>query len=77
MGIEPIRFLFQKNVNLSSIRHGAPGRLYTYIITLMSDALFLELQRLMATLVGIEPNMTRVKISYPEPLDDRAVTSII
>lgn len=27
----------------------------------------------MATLVGIEPNMMRVKISYPEPLDDRAM----
>ena len=27
----------------------------------------------MVTLVGIEPNMTRVKISYPEPLDDRAI----
>ena len=27
----------------------------------------------MAILVGVEPNMTRVKISYPKPLDDRTV----
>jgi len=25
--------------------------------------------------VGIEPNMTRVKISYPKPLDDRAIVT--
>jgi hypothetical protein len=40
------------------------------------NALFLELQRLMVTLVGIEPNMTRMKISYPEPLDDRAIVIV-
>ena len=40
------------------------------------NALFLELQRLMVTLVGIEPNVTRVKISYPKPLDDRAIVVV-
>ncbi len=54
--------------------NGASGRLYTYVFILMDDALFPKLQRLMVTLVGIEPNMTRVKISYPEPLDDRAIS---
>jgi hypothetical protein len=35
-------------------------------------AVLIKLQRRMVTLVGIEPNVTRVKISYPKPLDDRA-----
>ncbi len=32
-----------------------------------------SLNRHMVTLVGLEPDIKRVKISYPLPLDDRAI----
>lgn len=53
----------------------ALARLALTLLPAKRSVLIFRRQRHMVILVGIEPDMTRVKISYPKPLDDRTVSN--